>query len=79
MLELKSFDWMSFVTDLHSDGMRTSILPVSYERKLSLIIKDVRKFMFRHSGLKKEDYEETIHNKASTNFNVSPCIFQFNN
>jgi hypothetical protein len=62
----QSLDCMSFVTDLHSDVMRTSILLVSCERKLSLVIKDVRKFMSQHPGLKKEECEGKIHNKNST-------------
>ena len=66
MLEVQSLDCISFVTDLHSDVMRTSILPMSCERKLILVIKDVRKFMSHHPKLKNKDYEERIRNKNST-------------
>jgi hypothetical protein len=39
---------------------------MSCERKLSLVIKDVREFMSQHSRLKKKDYEEKIQDKNST-------------
>lgn len=66
MLDVQSLDCISFVTDLHGDVLRVSILPMSCERKLSLIIKDVRKFMSQHPMLKKKDYEEKVHDKNST-------------
>ena len=66
MLEAQSLVCVSFVTDLRRDVMRTSILPMSCERKLSLVIKNVREFMSQHPGLKKEDCEGKIHSKNST-------------
>jgi len=58
MLEAQYLDCMSFVLNLRSDVMSTSVLPMSCERTLSPVIKDVRKFMSRHPGLKEEECEE---------------------
>lgn len=75
MLEAQSLDCVSFVTCLQRDVMRIRILPMSCERKLSLIIKDVREFMSQHPGLKKEDCEEKIHNKNSTTYSAASIFW----